>query len=457
MVNRRGSDTGTHAVDTVQPGLTPGRRKAIIAACIGNFLEWYEFVLYGYFAGIFSVLFFVDDDPAVAVMLTFLVFGISFVVRPLGGILFGYIGDRYGRKVTLSAIILTISLATALMAVVPPYASIGIAAPVLILLLRCLQGLSAGGEWMGAAAYVVESAPAHRRAFYGSWQTITITLGMFTAALTSLILSAMLDGEQLRSWGWRIPFLAALPMGLIGLYMRLRLEESAEFEAMSQSARREKSPLRRAVTENWRSILLVCGLVCSPTMCTYVLLVFGPTFLSGEIGMDATAASGACLIAMLALAVLVVLFARLCDRVGRKPFVLWGAVLVAVTAPIGFLLIHQRSFVAVIAGMVLILIGDAMMLAPQPALFSELFPTSRRYSGLALGYNLGVVLFGGAGPLIATALIAATDTTYAPAIYLTGGALVSLVAAVLVPETLGVSLRTGRIESARAPQPTAPV
>lgn len=435
-------------VNNADPGLTAERRKAIIAACIGNFLEWYEFVLYGYFAGVFSVLFFVDDDPAVAMMLTFLVFGISFVVRPLGGILFGYIGDKYGRKVTLSTIILTISLATALMAVVPPYASIGIAAPLLILLLRCLQGLSAGGEWMGAAAYVVESAPAHRRAFYGSWQTITITLGMFTAALTSLVLSALLTNEQLQSWGWRIPFLLALPLGLIGLYMRLKLEESAEFEAMSHSEQREKSPLLRAVTQNWRSILLVCGLVCSPTMCTYVLLVFGPTFLTNDLGMDATTARGACLIAMLVLVVLVVVFARLCDRIGRKPFVLWGAVLVAVTAPLGFLLMHQRSFAAVIAGMALILIGDAMMLAPQPALFSELFPTSRRYSGLALGYNLGVVLFGGAGPLIATALIAATNTTYAPALYLIAGALISLLAAVLVPETLGVSLRTGRIETA---------
>lgn len=444
---RKTAMTSQITTDTVAPGLTPQRRQAIIAACIGNFLEWYEFVLYGYFASVFAALFFVDSDPAVALMLTFLVFGISFVVRPLGGILFGHVGDRYGRKVTLSTIILTISLATALMAVVPSYASIGLAAPILILLLRCLQGLSAGGEWMGAAAYVVESAPAHRRAFYGSWQTITITLGMFTAAATSLILSAALTAEQLESWGWRIPFLAAFPLGMIGLYMRLKLEESAEFDEMSRTEKREKSPLAEAIRENWRSILLVCGLVCSPTMCTYVLLVFGPTFLVDDLGIDATTARGAVLISMLILVVLVVLFARICDRVGRKPFVVWGAVLVVVTAPVGFLLIHQRSFVAVIIGMALILIGDAMMLAPQPALFSELFPTSRRYSGLAIGYNLGVVLFGGAGPLVATALIAATNSTYAPAVYLMAGALISLVAAVLVRETLGVSLRTGRVEA----------
>ncbi|MBB3664516.1 MHS family proline/betaine transporter-like MFS transporter [Prauserella sediminis] len=426
--------------------LTPERRRAIIAACIGNFLEWYEFALYGYFAAIFAKLFFVDDDPAVSMMLTFLVFGISFVVRPLGGVLFGHIGDRYGRKTTLSAIILTISVATALMAVVPSYASIGIAAPLLILLLRCLQGLSAGGEWMGAAAYVVESAPSHRRAFYGSWQTITIVLGLFTATATSLVLSVSLTGDQLESWGWRIPFLAALPLGMIGLYMRLKLEESIEFEEMSQTESREKSPLREAVRENWRSILLVCGLVCCPTMCTYVLLVFGPKFLAVDLGLGNSTAQTAVMVSMLLLVVLVVAFARVCDRVGRRPFILWGAVVVMVTAPIGFVLIHQGSLWTVLLGMMLILVGDAMLLAPQPALFSELFPTSRRYSGLAIGYNLGVVLFGGAGPFINTVLISATGTTYAPAMYLSAGALISLICALLVHETLGVSLRTGKVE-----------
>ncbi|MEU2674764.1 MFS transporter [Streptomyces sp. NPDC007164] len=428
--------------------LTPERRRAIIAACIGNFLEWYEFVLYGYFATIFAKLFFVNSDPTVALMLTFLVFGISFVVRPLGGIMFGYIGDRYGRKVTLSAIILTISVATSLIAVVPSYASIGIAAPLLILLLRCLQGISAGGEWMGAAAYVIESAPSRRRAYYGSWQTITITLGMLTAALTTLLLSTSLTSQQLESWGWRIPFLVALPLGMIGLYMRLKLEESVEFGEMSQDEDREKSPLLKAVKENWSSILLVCGLVCAPTMCTYVLLVFGPQFLADDVGMKASSAKAAVMVSMVFLVVLVVVFAKICDRVGRKPFIVWGAAAVLVTTPVGFLLIHQKAFVPVVLGMMLILIGDAMMLAPQPALFSELFPTSRRYSGLAIGYNLGVVLFGGAGPLINTALIAATGSTYAPAMYLAAGAALSLLAALLVRETLGVSLRTGKIESA---------
>lgn len=445
------SEIETIAADTGSPDsgtLTPTRLKAVIAACIGNFLEWYEFALYGYFAAVFSHLFFDDSDPAVAMMMTFLVFSISFVVRPLGGIFFGYIGDKYGRKVTLSSIILLISTATALMALVPSYASIGVIAPLLILLLRCLQGLSAGGEWMGAAAYVVESAPSHRRAFYGSWQTITITLGMFTAASASLIVTATLPEADVVSWGWRIPFLLAFPLGMIGLYMRLKLEETEEFVEMKKSDRPERSPIVAAVRENWRSILLVAALVCSPTMCTYVLLNYGPTYLTVDLDMSPTAGRTVVMVSMLVLTVMVVFFARQCDRYGRRPFILVGAAGVLVTAPIGFVLIHQQSIPAVLAGFALILVWDAMMLAPQPALFSELFPTARRYSGLAIGYNIGVILFGGLGPLMATALIAWTGSSYAPAAYISAGALISLIAAYFTRETLGVSLRTGRIENA---------
>ncbi|MCW4354696.1 MFS transporter [Hoyosella sp. YIM 151337] len=441
--------TTTNVRETVPPAdadsLTPSARRGIVAACIGNFLEWYEFVLYGYFAAVFAVLFFPNDDPAVAMMMTFLVFGISFFVRPLGGVVFGYIGDRYGRKVTLSAIILMISLATAAMALVPPYASIGVLAPICILLLRCLQGLSAGGEWMGAAAYVVESAPAGRRAFFGSWQTITIVLGMAVAASTSFALSALLSPEALLSWGWRIPFLAALPLGLIGLYIRLKLEESPEFsEARAEAAGPEKSPLMQAIKQHWRSILLVTALVCAPTMCTYVLLIYLPTLLTETLGVETAAARGAILVSMLILVALVVVFARLCDRFGRRPFILAGAMWVLVAAVPGFILIHQGSLFAIIAGVVLILIGDAMMLAPQPALFCELFPTTKRYSGLAIGYNLGVMIFGGAGPFVAATLVSLSGSTFAPSWYLMVGAAISLAGAWVVHETLGVSLRTGR-------------
>jgi MHS family proline/betaine transporter-like MFS transporter len=423
--------------------LPPGARKAIFAVCIGNFIEWYEFVLYGYFAATIATLFFPQETAGAALLLTFAVFGVSFVIRPLGGLVFGYIGDRYGRRVTLSTIILLISFSTALIAVVPSYDTIGIAAPIIILLLRFAQGLSAGGEWMGAAAYVVETAPAHRRATYGAFQTVTITLGMAVAALASLILSAALSPEALASWGWRIPFLASLPLGLVGLYLRLRLAESREFADMARSGGHETTPLRTTLTRDWRSILLVTGLVCSPTMCTYVLLVYGPTFLVAELGAEASQARLAGFVAMIVMIVATILFARISDRIGRKPFLIAGAIWVLVTAPLGFLLLHQGSLWFFVAGLSLVVIGEAMMLAPSPAVLSELFPTSRRYSGLAIGYNLGVVLFGGAGPLVATALVETTQSSYAPAFYIAFGAVVSLAAAFLTPETFRGSLREG--------------
>ncbi|WP_037067846.1 MFS transporter [Pseudonocardia acaciae] len=418
-------------------------RAAVVAAAIGNFIEWYDFVLYGYFATIIATRYFPAGDPAAALLLTFALFGISFVVRPLGGVLFGYLGDRHGRRMTLSVIIIMISVATALVAVVPTYASIGIAAPLLVLLLRFAQGLSAGGEWTGAAAYIVEHAPPGRRAFYGSWQTITIVLGMLVAALSSLLLGALLPDAELQAWGWRIPFLVSVPLGLVGLYLRLKLEESPEFTEVVREQTVERRPLRTTLRRDHRSILLCAGLVCSPTMCTYVLLVYGPTFLISELKMPAGQARTAGFIAMAALAAMVVPLARLCDRWGRRPFLIAGAAWVLVTAPLGFALLHGRGLVVAALGLVLVVVGEAIMLAPQPALFAELFPTSRRYSGLSLGYNLGVMIFGGAGPFVAAALTTATHSTYAPAMYLCGGAMVSLLAAFATPETLRSSLRSG--------------
>lgn len=435
-----------------EKGLDPSQLRAIVAACIGNFLEWYEFVLYGYFAAVFAALFFPQEDPAVALLTTFLVFGVSFIIRPLGGVLFGLVGDRLGRKAALSAIILMISLATALMGLVPPYASIGVLAPVLIFLLRLVQGLSAGGEWMGAVTYIIETAPAGKRAWYGSFQTITIVLGMFVAALTSLLITTSMSPEAVHAWGWRIPFLVALPLGLIGLYMRLRLADPAEFtEAKAEAdhgAQGPRSPLSRVLREHWRSVLLVAGLVASPTMCTYVLLVWGPTFFAGQLGYSDAEARNIGLVSMLVLVVLVLAFAKACDRFGRRPFIRWGAALVIVATPVGFLLLHLHAVGLAILGIGLILVGDAMMLAAQPALFAELFPTAQRYSGLAVGYNLGVVLFGGLGPLVAQALVTATGSSWSPSWYLMGGAAISLIAALFTPETKHAELRTGAIRVA---------
>ncbi|OZC44390.1 MFS transporter [Rhodococcus sp. WWJCD1] len=423
--------------------MTPRAKRGIVAACIGNFIEWYEFMLYGYFATVISAQFFPVANPTASLLLTFAVFGISFLVRPLGGIVFGYVGDRYGRKVTLSTIILLISGATAAMALVPSYDQIGLLAPALILVLRCIQGLSAGGEWMGSASYIIENAPSHKRATFGAWQPATIVLAMMTASLAAIAVTAA-TGAQVEHWGWRIPFLAALPLGLVGLYLRLRLDESKEFAEAIKDEGVEKSPLRTTVKRDWRSILLVTTLVCSPTMGTYVIFSYAPTFLATRLGISSATARLSGLIGMVFVIAMIFAFARYADMRGRRPLLIAGSAWVLVSAPVTFWLFQQRGFASLILGFILIGVGLSMMLAPQAAVFTELFPTTRRYAGLAIGYNLGAILFGGAGPFVATALISLTDSDYAPAVYLSAGALISLAAALVVPETLKFSLRSGR-------------
>lgn len=441
-----GTPTGHHAAVTAKVAddtrMTPQARKGIIAACIGNFIEWYEFMLYGYFATVIAAQFFPTEDPAASLLLTFAVFGISFVVRPFGGIVFGYVGDRYGRKVTLSTIIMLISGATAAMAFIPTYGQIGVLAPILILLCRCLQGLSAGGEWMGSASYIIENSPSNRRASYGAWQPITIMAAMATASLAALTVTNV-AGSATDHWGWRIPFLFALPLGLVGLYLRLRLDESREFAETVQEGGVEKSPLRATLRNDWRSILLVTTLVCSPTMGTYVVFSYTPTFLTTRLDISAGTAQVTGLVSTLLVMAMTFRFARIADRIGRRPLLLTGAVWVLVSAPVTFWLFQQGSVAALMAGYLAVGIGLALMFAPQAAVFTELFPTSRRYAGLAVGYNLGAILFGGAGPFVATALITATGSNYAPALYMSAGALISLIAAFVVPETLEFTLRSG--------------
>ncbi|MEV7797149.1 MFS transporter [Streptomyces sp. NPDC087512] len=420
-------------------------RKGVVAACIGNFIEWYEFMLYGYFATVISAQFFPTESATASLLLTFAVFGISFVVRPFGGIIFGFVGDRYGRKATLSTIILLISGATTAMAFVPTYDTIGVAAPLLILLLRCIQGVSAGGEWMGSASYIIENAPARKRATYGAWQPMTIVLAMMTASLAAYAASEATGGE-VEHWGWRAPFLAALPLGLVGLYLRLRLDESREFTEAVREEGVEKAALRKTLTRDWRAILLVTTLVCSPTMGTYVIFSYAPTFLTTRLDIAADTARVTGLTAMILVILLIWIFARLADRIGRRPLLIAGAAWVTVTSPVAFWLFEQRDASYLICGFILVGTGLTMMFGPQAAVFTELFPTSRRYAGLSIGYNLGAILFGGAGPFVATALISATDSNYAPAIYMSAGGVISFIAALMVPETLHFSLRSGSAE-----------
>ncbi|HEX5914011.1 MAG TPA: MFS transporter, partial [Rubrobacter sp.] len=273
--------------ERTQPGGV--RKRAVVAAVIGNFIEWYDFTLYGYLAVVIAPLFFPAENRLVSLMATFAVFGVAFVMRPIGALVFGNIGDRIGRRNTLAAIILITSGATFFIGLVPSYESIGILAPLLLVLARVVQGFAVGGEYGGATSFIVEYAPEDKRGLYGSWQFVTQGASLMVGLLIVTFLTTVLSEEALFSWAWRLPFLLALPLGLIGLYMRLKLEDTPAFAAVREHHEVEGTPLRESLRHHGKDVLKVIGLTWLLTGLTY-LLVFMPTYLSEELGVPLSSA-----------------------------------------------------------------------------------------------------------------------------------------------------------------------
>ena len=411
------------------------RKKAIIAATIGNFVEWYDFTVFGYFATVIAAQFFPSGDPLAALLNTFAIFGVSFVVRPLGALVVGSYGDRLGRRGTLAVVILLMSGATFLIGAAPTYAQVGVLAPIILALARALQGFSAGGEFGGATSFMVEYAPEGRRGLYGSWQAFTQGLALAVGATLGVVLSSALPEEAFQSWGWRIPFLIALPLGLIGLYLRLRLEDTPNFQAVRQMEQVEPAPLRQTIRIHGKDILKVVGVIVFGTALTY-LFIFLPTYLTTTLGFSQPQALTANLIGILALLIVCPVTAVLSERAGRKPFLVGPALGTAVFAVPGFLLL-QEGFVAVVLAHVVFGALIGVFGGAYPAAFSELFPTKVRYSALSLGYSVSVSIFGGFAPLIFTYLLQTTGSPISPSYYVLGAAIVSLLAALTLTETAG--------------------
>lgn len=414
------------------------RRRAVVAAVFGNFVEWYDFTVYGVFAATIATLFFPGGDQFVALLSTFAIFGVAFLVRPVGALVIGSYGDRLGRRGTLSLVILLMSGATFLIGVSPTYAQVGVAAPLILVFARLLQGFSAGGEFGGATSFMVEYAPEGKRALYASWQATS----QACALLVGLLLGAVLTGlpeEQFLAWGWRIPFLIALPLGLVGLYMRLRLEETPSFRAVRETSGVEPAPLRETLSSHGGDIAKVVGMILVYTVLTY-LFVFSPTYLEESLGFPRYQALGATALGMVIYAVGSPLAALFSEKVGRKPL-LGGAALLAVLFSFPGFLLMQGSFAAVL--LALAVFGTCLGLfgGAYASAFSELFPTRVRYSSLSISYSVAVSIFGGTSPFIFTYLLERTGSLTSPAYYVAAASAVSLVAALLVRETAGEPLR----------------
>ena len=414
------------------------RKIAVVAATIGNFVEWYDFIVYGYFAAVIGALFFPSSDPLASIAATFAVFGVSFVVRPLGALVVGSYGDRIGRRGTLAVVVLLMSGATFLIGAAPTYAQVGILAPIILAFARALQGFSAGGEFGGATSFMIEYAPEGRRGLYGSWQAFTQGVAAGVGVTLGVVLSSALPEEAFTAWGWRIPFLIALPFGLIGLYLRLKLEDTPHFKAVLETREVEAAPLAETIRSHGADILKVIGTIVFGTALTY-LLIYLPTYSQTVLGLSRSQALAADLIGILALLIVCPASAVLSERTGRKAFMVGPAVGTAVLAlPIFWLL--QGSLPAVVLAHVCVggLIG--LFGGAYPAAFSELFPTNVRYSSLSLGYSVSVSIFGGFAPLIFTYLLQQTGNPISPAFYILAAGIISVVAALTIAETAGKPL-----------------
>jgi MFS family permease len=402
-------------------------RRALLAGSVGNFVEWYEFGVYGYFATIIAANFFTPEggSDVEALVKTYASFALAFFFRPVGAALFGRIGDRIGRRPTLILVIGLMTLATTLIGLLPTYATVGALAPWLLTLLRILQGLSAGGEFGGAVSLMTEFAPPGRRGLYGSWQSFTVALGLLGGAGAAALLATVLSEAALNDWGWRLPFLLTLPLGAVALWLRLRLEETPRFRE-AEAAPVAPPPTREVV----RAIVLGAGRIMGWAAAGYTFLVVLPSYLQSSLNASFREALIATVLANLGFAASIIPAGLVSDRVGRRPVMLTGAVLVVLLALPLMNLLQDEGASAAAKGAAVFTAGAVvgLLAGPGPAMLAEMFPTSVRCTGLGLAYALSNAVFSGCAGLVITELIKRTGSVDIPAYYAAATCAVSVFA-----------------------------
>ena len=413
------------------------RRRALIAGCIGNFVEWYDFALYGAFATSIAATFFPQRDPVSGLVATYLVFVTAFLARPAGALLFGHIGDRLGRRRALAAGILLMALVTAGTGVLPGYAAIGWVAPVVLVLLRVGQGVAIGGEYGGSAAFVVEYAPTGRRGWYGGWQWATVGLGLAAGLGAAALLGATLPASALHGWGWRLAFLLALPFGAVGLYIRARLEDTPDFRAMQRADAVATVPLAETLSAARRHVVIGFGVVTAVVVTFNLFFVFLPSYVASS-GVALSRAFAAALAGLVIGSGAAPIVGRLSDTTGRRPVLLLGVLgLVVLTVPASSL-VQAGDMGRMVLGYTIVgvVLGG---LAPT-AFLAELFPTRLRYSGLSLTYGIASAVFGGTTPLVAAVLAQRTAAPHLPAWYAAAASAIAFVCVLSAPETADQAL-----------------
>ncbi|GAB3975935.1 glycine betaine/L-proline transporter ProP [Actinoallomurus acanthiterrae] len=453
--------------DAEEPGQSPAvdkklLRRVVAASAMGNAIEWFDYGIYGYLASYVGKAFFPAHDSTTRLLSTFGVLAISFAIRPFGGMFFGPLGDRLGRQRVLVLTLTLMSLSTFVIGVLPTYAVIGVWSPILLILARLLQGFSTGGEYGGAATFMAEYAPDRKRGFYGSFLEFGTLIGLSVGASMATLMSTLFSDATVSSWAWRVPFLIALPLGGIGLYLRTRLEDTPIFEELAARGETSRAPFRETL-RYWRPILILMGFVLLLNVTDYGILTYMPTYLKDVLGLSEVAGDAIPLAVMVGMMVVIAPIGALSDRIGRKPIILTsciGSILLSVPL---VALMGVKNMAATVAGLMLLALLLVMLLASIASTLPALFPTHVRYGAFAIGYNLSTSLFGGTTPLVVTALITATHNDLVPGIYMALAALIALVPLLLMPETAGHSLRGRRapaeneasiLEDAVVPNPT---
>ena len=406
-------------------------RKAVVAATLGNVLEWYDYSIYGFLAAVLAANFFPSSNPNTALLSTFAVFGVGLLFRPVGGILIGRFGDMHGRK---AALILTISLmagSTFVIGLLPTYMSIGLWAPALLLVARLMQGFSTGGEWGSSTAFMIEWSPPRRRGWYGSLQQMSVALGILLANGIAALVTSSLPADDLRSWGWRIPFLLGGLFGPIGQFLRRRVDETPRYrEVEAHGGATTKLPNR------WKLAAIAFGFTVNWAVCYYTFLTYMPTYTRVQAHLSAAAALWSNTIGLVALVALIPAMGALSDRIGRRPVLLMSCgASVLLPLPMLSLMVGGLGFPAVAITQVVFAAAIALCAGPAPAAIAEMFPTRSRSTWMSSSYSLAVAVFGGFSPFVSQWLIGATGWALAPTIWVATGGIISFIVIARLRET----------------------
>lgn len=411
------------------------RRRALIASAVGTSIEWYDYFLYGTAAAlVFPHVFFSSASPTAGILASFATFAVGFVVRPVGSALFGHYGDRIGRKATLILTLGLMGLASAAIGVLPSFASVGVVAPILLVVLRICQGIAVGGEWSGSVLIAIEGTDQRRRGLFGSIPQLGVPVGLLLGNGVMLSVTATMPDEAFLQWGWRVPFLVSLVLLAVGLYVRLTVLETPTFERMIRDGRVERRPVMSVLRKHWREVALTALVRMADQAPFYVFTAFILTYGEQELGMSRTLLLAAVMAAACLEFVTIPLFGALSDRLGRRRVYVVGAVLTGVIAIPYFAALDAKIAALAFAVIALSLVPHDLLYAPQAALIAETFTGRLRYSGAGLGYQLASIVAGGPAPLIAAALLASPFGKWGIAAYLMGCAVVTVVAVLLLPD-----------------------